>query len=141
MRDAHPRRISSARMEGRFVATRINAAPHPKLWDQPIFNANDGGQNLLCVADFYLHPHHNATEVKETLHDVALTSAFVQLEQSITVMVLDRPWGTHYRLKAYPIDPRQQTHFVTNLTVRGKAALINLGVQFAATAAIPGPQQ
>ena len=34
--------------------------PHLKLWDQLIFNANDGGQNLLCVADFYLHPRHDA---------------------------------------------------------------------------------
>ena len=37
--------------------------PHLKLWDQLIFNANDGRQNLLCAADFYLHPGHDAAQV------------------------------------------------------------------------------
>ncbi|NLF77240.1 MAG: mechanosensitive ion channel [Chloroflexi bacterium] len=113
--------------------------PHLKLWDQLIFNANDGGQNLQCVTDFYLHPHHDAAQVKHALHDVALTSAFLQLEQPVRVIVVDKPWGTHYRLRAYPIDPRQQFDFVTDLTVRGKAALVALGVTFTTAPAIPAP--
>jgi small conductance mechanosensitive channel len=113
--------------------------PHLKVWDQLIFNANAGGQNLQCVADFYLHPRHDAAQVKHTLNDVALTSPFLQIEQPINVIVLEKPWGTHYRLKAYPIDPRQQFHFITDLTVRGKAALNKLGVEFAAMpACYPG---
>lgn len=105
--------------------------PHLKLWDRLIFNANDGGQNLMCVADFYLHPRHDAAQVKHVLADVALTSAFLQIKQPVIVIVLDKPWGTHYHLKAYPIDPRQQFNFLTDLTVRGKAALNRLGVEFA----------
>lgn len=115
--------------------------PHLKLWDQLIFNANDGTQNLMCVADFYLHPRHDAAQVKHTLQDVALTSAFLQVEQPIAVIVADKPWGTHYRLKAYPIDPRQQFHFLTDLTVRGKAALSQLGVEFAAVPAMVNARQ
>lgn len=111
--------------------------PHMKMWDHLIFNANDGGQNLQCVADFYLHPRHDAAQVKHALHHVALTSTFLQLEQPINVIVLEKPWGTHYRLKAYPIDPRQQFHFITDLTIRGKAALNGLGVEFAAMPVIP----
>lgn len=106
--------------------------PHLKLWNHLIFNSNDGGQNLMCVADFYLHPHHDAAQVKNRLYDVALTSNFLQAEQPIQVIVMDKPWGTHYRLKAYPVDPRQQFHFITDLTVRGKAALSELGVTFTA---------
>jgi small conductance mechanosensitive channel len=105
--------------------------PHLKVWDQLIFNANDGGQNLQCVADFFLHPRHDAAEVKNLLYEVALTSAFLQTEQPINVTVLEKPWGTHYRLKAYPLDPRQQFQFVSDLTVRGKAVLIKLGLEFA----------
>jgi small-conductance mechanosensitive channel len=111
--------------------------PHLKLWDQLIFNANDGGPNLLCVADFYLKPHHSAKQVKQALHDVALTSSFFQIEMPVAVMVSEKPWGTHYRLKAYPIDLRQQFHFVTDLTVRGKAALTRLGIEFATIPAVP----
>jgi small-conductance mechanosensitive channel len=112
--------------------------PHLKLWDRLLYNANDGGQDLLCVADFYLHPDHDAAQVKHTLHDVALTSAFLQIEQPIDVIVLEEPWGTHYRLKAYPVDPRQQFHFTTDLIVRGKAALAGLGVEFCTVPAISG---
>lgn len=110
--------------------------PHLKLWDQLIFNANDGSPNLLCVADFYLHPRHDAALVRHALYDVALTSPFLQIDQPIHVIVLEKPWGTHYRLKAYPIHPGQQFGFITDLTVRGKATLTGLGVEFAQVPAI-----
>lgn len=86
---------------------------------------------MLCVTDFYLHPNHDAAHIKHTLHDVALTSAYLQIQQPVVVIVMEKPWGTHYRLKAYPIDPRQQFLFITDLIVRGKAALTRLGVEFA----------
>ena len=105
--------------------------PHMKLWDQLIFNANDGGEHLQCAADFFLHPRHDAAKVTHLLHDVALTSAFLQLTQPIHVIVTEKPWGTHYRLKAYPLDLRQQFHFVSDLTIRGKAVLTKAGMNFA----------
>ncbi len=111
--------------------------PHLKLWDHLIHNANDGTQHLLCVAGFYLHPQHEAGSVRQALYDVALTSPYLQLERPITVIVQEQPWGTQYRLKAYPVDPRDQFLFVSDLTVRGKAALADLGVTFAAVPALP----
>ncbi len=105
--------------------------PHLKLWDRLIFNSNDGGQNLLCVADFYLAPQHDAAAMRHLLYDVALTSVYLQITQPIVVIVVEKPWGTHYRLKAYPIDPRHQFLFITDLTVRGKAVINDLGIQFA----------
>jgi small-conductance mechanosensitive channel len=105
--------------------------PHIKLWNSSIFNSNDGSQNLMCIADFYLQPDHDGAKVKHKLHDVALTSAYLQLDKPIAVIVMEKPWGTHYRLKAYPIDPRQQFDFITDLTIRGKEALNKMGVKFA----------
>ncbi len=110
--------------------------PHLKLWNQLIYNSNDGSQHLQCVANFYLDFQHDAAKVKHALHDVALTSVFLQIEKPIKVIVSDKPWGTHYRLKAYPIDPRRQFDFITDLTIRGKAALIELGTAFAAVSAM-----
>lgn len=106
--------------------------PHLKLWNTSIHNANDGSQYLMCVADFYLHPRHAAMRVKTSLLEVVLTSAYLQFEKPITVVIHEKPWGTHYRLKAYPVDPGDQFHFITDLTVRGKAALTELGVEFVA---------
>lgn len=105
--------------------------PHLKLWDQLIHNANNGGPSLMCVTDFYLTADHDAHRVKQVLEDVALTSPYVQLKQPITVIISEQPWGTHYRLKAYPIDPRQQFQFMTDLTARGKSCLRALPVRFA----------
>ncbi len=115
----------------------VVTVPHLKLWDQLIFNSNDGSSRLMCVADFYLHPDHDAAQVKQALHDVALTSAFLQTAEPITVIVLEKPWGTHYRLKAYPVTPDQQFHFITDMTVRGKAVLKQYGARYI-EAVVPG---
>ncbi|TVS20660.1 MAG: mechanosensitive ion channel family protein [Planctomycetaceae bacterium] len=104
--------------------------PHSKLWNTPIYNANNGGDSLQCVANFYLHPDHDAAQVWEVLRDVALTSAYLKFDKPIAVIVQEQPWGTHYRIRAYPVDPRQQFRFVSDLTVRGKAALRRLSLRF-----------
>lgn len=109
--------------------------PHLKAWDRSIHNANKDGRNLMCVASFFLNPHHDAEQIKHALQDVALTSPYLQIRRPIAVIVQETPWATSYRLKAYPIDPRQQFAFITDLTVRGKAALIAKGVTFATAAA------
>ena len=102
--------------------------PHKKLWDSTIYNDNHGNREHLCVADFYLHPEHDAEQVRQKLRRVALTSAYLQIDRPISIIVQEKPWGTHYRLKAYPIDGREQFSFISDLTVRGKAALAGLDV-------------
>ncbi|WP_305907333.1 mechanosensitive ion channel domain-containing protein [Methylomarinum sp. Ch1-1] len=104
--------------------------PHLKLWNQAVSNANNGTPKLQCVADFYLHPHHDAARVKDLLQDVGLTSPYLRYNEPVLVIAQEKPWGSHYQLKAYPIDPRQQFRFVTDLTVRGKECLLAQGVGF-----------
>jgi small conductance mechanosensitive channel len=103
--------------------------PHLTLWSQPIHNLNNGGASLQCVANFYLHPEHDAGLVCQILQDIALTSPYLQFDKPVRVIARERPWGTHYRLKAYPIDPRQQFRFHLDLTVRGKKALQQQGIR------------
>lgn len=49
----------------------------------------------------------------------------------MTVIVLEKPWGTQYRLKAYVKESRDQFLFITDLTIRGKEALRAMGIRFA----------
>ncbi|AJY49862.1 MULTISPECIES: mechanosensitive ion channel domain-containing protein [Halomonadaceae] len=105
--------------------------PHLKLWDHAVYNANNGGTSLQCVASFYLHPEHEAGWVRKALRDVALTSAYLKFDKPIIVVAEEKPWGTHYRIRAYPVDPRQQFLFITDLTLRGKKVLSAAGVQSA----------
>ncbi|MGY6277829.1 mechanosensitive ion channel family protein [Methylomonas sp. MgM2] len=104
--------------------------PHLKLWNQAVTNANNGTPKLQCAADFYLHPDHDAAQIVELLQDVALTSPYLRYDEPVLVVVREYPWGTQYRLKAYPIDPRQQFRFISDLTVRGKQELRAAGAVF-----------
>ena len=105
--------------------------PHTKIWEHSIYNATSGKRSLLCVADFYLNPHHDAALVRQKLEAVALASSYRLPDSKVTVVVSEKPWGTHYRMKSYVNDSRDQYLFTTDLTVRGKAMLQASGVEAA----------
>ena len=105
--------------------------PHSRLWSANIFNASSGNRSLLCVADFYLHPEHDAFLVRNRLTEVAQASPYRKPETAIAVIVFEKPWGTHYRLKAYVKESREQFQFISDLTVRGKEAIRSMGIHFA----------
>jgi small conductance mechanosensitive channel len=109
--------------------------PHNTLWNENIINANDGRREHLCAAEFYLQPHHDAVLVDHALKDVAMTSPYVKLDRPITVIVAEQPWATHYSLRAYPIEGRNQLAFTSDLVIRGKDALAALRVEPARVAA------
>lgn len=75
---------------------------------------------MLCVADFFLHPDHDAQAVKQRLAEVAEASSYLMPGTKVSVVVRERPWGTHYKLKAYVKESREQFEFLTDLTIRGK---------------------
>lgn len=128
-------------------AIRINTpdnnvvtAPHDTLWTSNISNSNDGARTLQCVAEFYLTPDHDAARVRSALQDVALTSAYLEYAKPVVVVLNETPWGTHYKLRAYPFDMRDQFLFVSDLTVRGKQALIDCNArQISVPAGVAGP--
>ena len=101
--------------------------PHAKIWQNNIANSNDGAHTLMCVASFYLQPGHDAARVRVALRDVALSSAYLEYDKPVVVMLADTPLGTHYKLKAYPFDMRDQFHFISDMTVRGKQAIASAG--------------
>jgi small conductance mechanosensitive channel len=103
--------------------------PHKKIWDTNVFNKNNARRELQCITDFYLHPKHDASRVRQKLTEVALTSPYLQIERPVVVVIKEKLWGTHYQLKAYPVEGRDQQLFVTDLTIRGKAALAELGAE------------
>lgn len=111
--------------------------PHMKLWTDAVSNANDGARTLMVVTDFYLAPDHDAAAVRRRLEEVALTSCYLDHARPRLVVLVEEPWGTHYRLRAYPFDARDQFLFQSDLTVRGKEALTALGCRFAAAPALP----
>src|SRR5216684_5880781 len=105
--------------------------PHSRLWSTSIFNSSSGHHSLLCIANFYLHPDHDASAVREKLTEVAASSSYRAPDSSVTVIVLEKPWGTHYRVKAYAKESREQFLFITDITIRGKDILRQMNIRFA----------
>ena len=105
--------------------------PHSHFWTNSIFNATSGNRSLLCVTDFYLHPDHDALVARKCLTEVLETSSYRKPESPVTVIVLEKAWGTHYRVKGYAKESREQFLFMTDVTVRGKEAIRSLGIRFA----------
>ena len=105
--------------------------PHTHFWSTNIFNASGGNRSLLCVADFYLDPDHDAAVARKRLTEITEQSAYRKPDSPVVVIILEKPWGTHYRVKAYVKESREQFLFLTDLTVRGKEALRSLGIRFA----------
>lgn len=105
--------------------------PHSRLWSTSIFNSSSGNRSLLCIANFYLHPDHDADAVREKLTEVAASNSYRAADTSVTVIAMEKPWGTHYRLKAYVRESREQFLFITDLTIRGKDILRQMKIRFA----------
>ena len=103
--------------------------PHLKLWSSAVRNANNGSPVLQCSALFHVHPEHDARRAREILEDVALTSPYLNFDEPVVVVTKEEDWGTVYRIRAYPVDPRQQFRFVSDLTVRGREALARIGAR------------
>lgn len=105
--------------------------PHSKLWSSSISNATSGSHSVLCVADFYLHPDHDGEAARRRLAEVGEASAYLMPNTKVSVVAQEKPWGTHYKLKAYVKESREQFDFVTDLTIRGKEALRVMNIRFA----------
>jgi small-conductance mechanosensitive channel len=112
--------------------------PHGKIWNSGISNDTDGDRNLLCVTDFYLAPDHETRKIQQALVDVALSSPYLLVGNPVQVIVSEQPWYTHYQLKAYPMDGRDQFLFITDLTLRSRETLAGLGVSQARTMSAVG---
>ncbi|MGB9152445.1 MAG: mechanosensitive ion channel domain-containing protein [Alphaproteobacteria bacterium] len=105
--------------------------PHSRIWSTSVHNASSGQRSLLCVTLFHLHPDHDAGLVRQRLQEVAQTSSYIKPETKVTVIAMEKPWGTLYRVKAYVKESREQFLMITDLTVRGKEALRAMGLRFA----------
>ncbi len=103
--------------------------PHEKIWTKNISNANDGARTLMCVIEFYLEPNHDGKMVKNKFYDVAMTSAFLNYDKPVKIVADQTMQGTRYKIKSYPFDLRDQFEFITDITIRSKEALKELGIK------------
>lgn len=97
--------------------------PHSVTWSDPIANANSGSLEAQVVTDFYVDHEADLQAITDILYQAAYSSRFVQLQLPIVVVLAEMPWGSHLKLRAYPMDIRDEPAFRTDILRRAKVAL------------------
>lgn len=96
--------------------------PHNVSWTEAISNANTGKLEAQVVTDFYFAHDVDADKVLQILYQAAYSSRYTQLKLPVVVIMEEQPWATQFRLKAYPMDARNEFVYKTDLVVRAKQA-------------------
>ena len=96
--------------------------PHNKIWTEAVSNANGGALEAQVVTKFYFAHQIDVNLVRKILYRTAQTSKYTALKLPITVVIEEKPWGTMFKLKSYPLDARDEFIYQTDLVVRAKQA-------------------
>ena len=96
--------------------------PHNKIWTEAVSNANAGALEAQVVTKFYFAHDTEVNLVRKILYRVAQTSKYTALKLPIVVVMEQKPWGTVFKLKAYPLDARDEFVYQTDLIARAKQA-------------------
>ncbi len=96
--------------------------PHNKIWTTAVSNANMGELEAQVISEFYFAHDVDIELVTKILYRVGYTSKYTYLNLPILVIVEEKPWGTLFKLKSYPLDARDEFIYKTDLTIRAKRA-------------------
>ncbi|PSB10198.1 mechanosensitive ion channel protein MscS [Pleurocapsa sp. CCALA 161] len=96
--------------------------PHNKIWTEAISSANAGALEAQVVTKFYFAHEIEIKLVKKILYRVAQTSKYTHLKLPIVVVMEEKSWGSLFKLKAYPLDARDEFIYKTDLITRAKEA-------------------
>lgn len=98
----------------------VVTVPHSHIWSNTVSNANMGELEAQVVTQFYLAHEANPEEVENTLYRIAYTSKYTHLKLPILVVMSEHSWGSLFKLRAYPLDARDEFVYATDLTIRAK---------------------
>lgn len=104
----------------RTPSDNIVTVPHNYIWTNAVSNANMGELEAQVVTEFYLAHEVNPEQVENILYRIAHTSKYTHLKMPILVVMSEHSWGSLFKLRAYPLDARDEFSYATDLTVRAK---------------------
>ncbi|MEO0924258.1 MAG: mechanosensitive ion channel domain-containing protein [Cyanobacteria bacterium J06643_13] len=104
--------------------------PHSKMWTESISNSNAGELEAQVVTEFYFAHEVDTELVTKILYRAAHTSRYTQLELPIVVAMAETPYGTHFKLKSYPLDARDEFTYKTDLTNKAKKAIAQYSLAY-----------
>ncbi len=104
--------------------------PHNKIWTESISNANAGELEAQVVTEFYFAHEVDTLLVTKILHRAAHTSRYTQLKLPVAVVIEETPYGTHFKLKSYPLDARDEFTYKTDLINKAKTAFAKYNLAY-----------
>ena len=104
--------------------------PHNKIWTESVSNANAGELEAQVIAEFYFAHEVDTELVTKILYRAAHTSRYTQLDLPIVVAMAETPSGTHFKLKSYPLDARDEFVYITDLTNKAKKAFAKYNLAY-----------
>lgn len=96
--------------------------PHNIAWTESLSNANSGQLEAQVVTNFYFAHRVDPDQVMQILYQAAYSSRYTQLKLPVLVVMEEQPWATQFKLKAYPMDARDEFVYQTDLVFRSKQA-------------------
>lgn len=110
--------------------------PHNKIWTEGVSNANAGALEAQVITEFYLDHNIDIDLVKKILYRVAQTSKYTALKLPIVVIMEEKPWGSAFKLKSYPLDARDEFIYKTDLITRSKKAFKKYHISYPSVSVI-----
>lgn len=104
----------------RTPSDNIVTVPHSHIWTNTVSNANMGELEAQVVTEFYLAHEADPEQVENILYRIAHTSKYTHLKLPILVVMSEHSWGSLFKLRAYPLDARDEFAYATDLAIRAK---------------------
>ncbi|NEO26279.1 MAG: mechanosensitive ion channel family protein [Kamptonema sp. SIO4C4] len=96
--------------------------PHNITWTEAVVNANSGQLEAQVATDFYFAHEIDTEQAILILYQAAYSSPYTQLKLPVAVVIQEHQWGTQLKLRAYPMDARDEFIYQTDLIRRAKQA-------------------
>lgn len=105
--------------------------PNSEVMASQVSNANAGELNCQVVTDLYLPGWIDESEAKEVAYNAASSSKYVFRQKPIVVLVKDKyehGFVTQLQVKAYVLDTRFESLFMSDVTERARAEFRKRGL-------------
>jgi len=105
--------------------------PNSEVMANQVSNANAGELNCQVVTDLYLPGWIDESEAKEVAYNAAASSRYVFRKKPIVVLVKDKyehGFVTQLQVKAYVLDTRFESLFMSDVTERARAEFRKRGL-------------
>ncbi len=101
--------------------------PNSKFLTDVVSSGNSGALDMMVVIPFHFSIYQDLKEVRNLLYEVVITSRFVYLEKSVSIVFEEVAMANNFiikaNVKAYVIDVKYEKSFLSDVTTRGNQVL------------------